>query len=79
MTDGLFLYTLHIITVGLWNEVHLQLSHACAVLHGYSHTNFRAAVFITRYCRVTATKLRKYTWVDPKFSGLVPPSAQQLC
>jgi len=19
------------------------------------------------------------TWVDPKFSGLVPPSAQQLC
>jgi hypothetical protein len=20
-----------------------------------------------------------YTWVDPKFSGLVPPSAQQLC
>ena len=21
----------------------------------------------------------QYTWVDPKFSGLVPPSAQQLC
>ena len=22
---------------------------------------------------------RRDTWVDPKFSGLMPPSAQQLC
>ena len=35
-------------------------------------TALRVKVFIV-------TVVNVHTWVDPKFSGLVPPSAQQLC
>jgi len=40
-------------------------------------------VVVTQSCKskdkLNTVEHITHTWVDPKFSGLVPPSAQQLC
>jgi hypothetical protein len=38
-----------------------------------------AAIFLSVSSHIDLNYYQINTWADPKFSGLVPPSAQQLC